>query len=82
MTRMDIKTWRKGKSGKAYAIRIGSTWTDKNGAIRLEFDALPLPDEQGRVSCFLEAPRERGEDAPAAKSERRVADDLDDSVPL
>ena len=60
-TRMDIKTWRKSRNGKAYAIRIGSTWTNDKGVTYLEFDALPLPDDQGRVSCFLEEPRERAE---------------------
>ena len=63
--RMDIKSWRKSRNGKAYAIRIGSTWTNDKGVTYLEFDALPLPDEQGRVSCFLEEPRERAEPAPA-----------------
>jgi len=58
-TRMDVKSWRKSRNGKAYAIRIGSTWTNDKGVTYLEFDALPLPDEQGRVSCFLEEPRER-----------------------
>lgn len=58
---MDIKSWRKSRNGKAYAIRIGSTWTNDKGVTYLEFDALPLPDEQGRVSCFLEEPRERTE---------------------
>jgi hypothetical protein len=71
-TRMDIKSWRKSRNGKAYAIRIGSTWTNDKGVTYLEFDALPLPDEQGRVSCFLEEPRERTEQgaqgfAPAAQ---------------
>jgi hypothetical protein len=60
-TRMDIKSWRKSRNGKAYAVRIGSTWTNDKGVTYLEFDALPLPDEQGRVSCFLEEPRERAE---------------------
>jgi hypothetical protein len=59
--RMDIKSWRKSRNGKAYAIRIGSTWTNDKGITYLEFDALPLPDEQGRVACFLEEPRERAE---------------------
>jgi len=58
-TRMDIKSWRKSRNGKAYAVRLGSTWTNDKGVTYLEFDALPLPDEQGRVSCFLEEPRER-----------------------
>lgn len=57
--RYDLKTWRKSGQGKAYAIRIGSAWTDDKGTIRLAFDALPLSDENGRVQAFLEEPRER-----------------------
>ena len=93
-TRMDIKTWRKSRNGKAYAIRIGSTWTNDKGVTYLEFDALPLPDEQGRVSCFLEEPRERTEQGapgfarqmapsgPALKSGAGGAVKLDDSIPF
>ena len=80
MTRYDIKTWRKSASGKAYAIRIGSTWTDKNGVTRLNFDALPLPDEKGQVSCFLEEPR--NSDAPRRDAGEGSRVDLDDSVPF
>jgi hypothetical protein len=93
-TRMDIKSWRKSRNGKAYAIRIGSTWTNDKGVTYLEFDALPLPDEQGRVSCFLEEPRERAEPGaqgfarqmapggPALKSGAGAAVNLEDSIPF
>jgi hypothetical protein len=93
-TRMDIKSWRKSRNGKAYAIRIGSTWTNDKGVTYLEFDALPLPDEQGRVSCFLEEPRERTEagtqgfarqmapNGPALKSGAGGAANLEDSIPF
>jgi hypothetical protein len=63
--RYEIKAWRKSANDKAYTVRLGSAWTDQKGVLRLAFDALPLPDEQGRVSCFLEEPRERAETAPA-----------------
>jgi hypothetical protein len=91
---MDIKSWRKSRNGKAYAIRIGSTWTNDKGVTYLEFDALPLPDEQGRVSCFLEEPRERTEPGaqgfarqmapggPALKSGAGAAANLEDSIPF
>jgi hypothetical protein len=94
MTRMDIKSWRKSRNGKAYAIRLGSTWTNEKGVTYLEFDALPLPDEQGRVSCFLEVPRERTEQGaqgfarhlapsgPALKSGAGGAANLEDSIPF
>ena len=72
-TRMDIKSWRKSRNGKAYAIRIGSTWTNDKGVTYLEFDALPLPDEQGRVSCFLEVPRERDGSDRAPEGQKQAA---------
>jgi hypothetical protein len=93
-TRMDIKSWRKSRNGKAYAIRIGGCWTNEKGVTYLEFDALPLPDEQGRVSCFLEEPRERTEQGaqgfarqmapsgPALKSGAGGAANLEDSIPF
>jgi hypothetical protein len=92
--RMDVKSWRKSRNGKAYAIRIGSTWTNDKGVTYIEFDALPLPDEQGRVSCFLEEPRERAEpgvqgfarqlapSGPALKSGAGGAVNLEDSIPF
>lgn len=67
-TRYDIKAWRKSASGKAYTVRIGSSWTDKNGVPQCELDALPLPDENGRVRFFFEPSRDR-DAQPAAKRE-------------
>jgi hypothetical protein len=87
MSRMDIKSWRKSRNGKAYAVRIGSTWTNDKGVTYLEFDALPLADDAGRVSCFLETPRERPAEATGGNS--RPAPNrgsapaaLDDDIPF
>jgi hypothetical protein len=72
-TRYEIKAWRKSANDKAYTVRLGSAWTDQKGVLRLAFDALPLPDEQGRVSCFLEVPRERdGLDSAATGQKQPV----------
>jgi len=93
-TRYEIKAWRKSANDKAYTVRLGSAWTDQKGVLRLAFDALPLPDEQGRVSCFLEEPRERAEpgvqgfarqmapSGPALKSGAGGAVNLEDSIPF
>jgi hypothetical protein len=93
-TRYEIKAWRKSANDKAYTVRLGSAWTDQKGVLRLAFDALPLPDEQGRVSCFLEEPRERAEagtqgfarqmapGGPALKSGAGAAANLEDSIPF
>lgn len=80
MTRMDIKAWRKSANGKAYTIRVGSTWVDNKGVTRLNFDAMPLPDEKGQVSCFLEAPRDRDD---VSQKSRSASDELDgDKIPF
>ena len=90
-TRYDIKAWRKSANGKAYTVRVGSAWTDQKGTIRLGFDALPLPDENGSVQCFLEEPRDRDaapsparrNDYASAKSAPGKASSLDgDSIPF
>lgn len=83
--RYDLKTWRKSGQGKAYAIRIGSAWTDDKGTIRLAFDALPLADENGRVQAFLEEPRDRqqGQAPQQGGGGRGYKDDLGgDDIPF
>ena len=76
-TRYEIKAWRKSRNDKAYTVRIGSAWTDDKGIIRLDFDASPVVDDKGRVTAFLEVPREREEqprqgNRPAARDEDSV----------
>lgn len=63
MDRYDIKSFRNSANGKAYTVRLGSAWTDKNGRMQLAFDALPVPDDKGVVRAFLE--KREATDAPA-----------------
>lgn len=60
MKRYDISTPRKGRDGKTYWTRIGSAFEGDRG-IQLVFDALPLPDAEGRCVASLFEPRERTE---------------------
>lgn len=90
MSRYDIKCWRESRNGKAYTVRIGSAWTDQKGNQRLSFDALPIPDKDGRVEAFLEEQKPRDEAAarpahPAkgyAEAKGRPPAVLDDDVPF
>jgi len=59
MSRYDVKCWRETRTGKAYTIRIGSAWVDQNGVTRIELDASPLPNKEGRAIMFLEEPKAR-----------------------
>lgn len=92
MARYDVKCWRESRNGKAYTVRIGATWVDQKGVTRIELDALPLPDKEGRVSMFLEEQKQREvvtESRPAhpakGMSERKAGGrgaDFDDQVPF
>ena len=78
--RMDISSPRKKKDGGTYWIKLGTAWFNDNGGIQLVFDALPIPDGEGRVVANLFEPRERdnGRNQPAPQER----ESLDDEVPF
>ena len=55
--RYDICTPRKN-GDKTYWTKIGSAWQSDKG-IQLVFDALPLPDSEGRCVANLFEPKPR-----------------------
>lgn len=76
-TRFDIMTPRKSRDGKTFWTRIGTAWQGDKG-IQLVFDALPLPDAEGRCVANLFEPRER--DAPRGAPlprEQRISTNVD-----
>lgn len=78
--RFDISTPRKGRDDKTYWTRIGTAFQNDRGGIQLIFDALPIPDSEGRVVASLFEPRER-DAAPQTQQRSSVGrgfDDLDD----
>jgi hypothetical protein len=83
--RYDIMAPRKGRD-KTFWTRIGTAFEGDKG-IQLIFDALPLPDAEGRCVANLFEPRERN-DAPAnqrsgtARSAPYVGAELDDEAPF
>ena len=83
--RFDISAPRKKKDGGTYWVKIGTAWENDKG-IQLVFDALPLPDAEGRCVANLFEPRDRDAahrsnlgNGPKADA---YADDLDDSIPF
>lgn len=80
-TRFDICTPRKGKDDKTYWTKIGTAWQGDKG-IQLVFDALPIPDSEGRVvaNLFEPKPRDGAPQGNARGGGQRggFADDLDD----
>lgn len=78
--RFDMASPRKGKDGKTYWTRIGTAFEGDKG-IQLIFDALPLPDAEGRCVANLFEPRERT-DAPRQNTTAGQSVELDDEVPF
>lgn len=75
--RYDICAPRKGKDDKTFWHRIGTAWEGDKG-IQLVFDALPLPDSEGRCVANLFEPKPRDGDgsrgAPAQAGRHANAD--------
>lgn len=61
--RYDIMSPRKGRDDKTYWTRLGTAFQNDKGGIQLVFDALPIPDSEGRVvaSLFEPKPREQAQ---------------------
>ena len=76
--RYDIMAPRKGRE-KTFWTRIGTAFEGDKG-IQLIFDALPLPDAEGRCVANLFEPREKPTDATPRRQPATA--DLDDSTPF
>lgn len=76
--RFDICVPRPGKDGKTFWTRIGTAWEGDKGT-QLVFDALPLPDKEGRCVANLFEPR--GDQAKSASRDAAGARDRANSFP-
>lgn len=79
-TRFDICTPRKGKDDRTYWTRIGTAWQSDKG-IQLVFDALPIPDSEGRCVANLFEPKPRDGGQRQQSGGGNYADQIDDSIP-
>jgi hypothetical protein len=86
--RKDIMTPRAKKDGGTYWVKIGTAWEGPKG-IQLVFDALPIPDSEGRVVANLFEPREPNGGRRDEQHRQNLGrgqqsggfDDLDDEIP-
>ena len=76
--RYDIMSPRKGRD-KTFWTRIGTAFEGDKG-IQLIFDALPLPDAEGRCVANLFEPRDRDSGQQTQQRQREPVD-LDDEIP-
>lgn len=83
--REDIMAPRKKKDGGTYWVKIGTCWVN-DGKRQLVFDALPIPDAEGRCVANLFEPRDNNQRAPqqARGGSGNVQNfrDEDDSIPF
>ena len=76
--RYDLISPRPGKEGKTFFTRVGTAFPREKGGFSLIFDALPLPDDKGRVSVLMVEPRVK-DDRPQQPGK---AADLNDDIPF
>lgn len=61
MPHMDLGQFKQNRDGKWRFIRLGYAKPNPKGGWYLNFDALPLPDSEGRVSVAMKEPQDRSE---------------------
>lgn len=74
---LDAISWKKTKSGKPFAVRIGSAKKLDNGNINVYLDALPIPGPDG-CQITIAPRREKVADTPS----QHPGDGLDDQIPF
>ena len=81
--RYDVCTPRSKKDGGTFWVKIGTAWEGDKGT-QIVFDALPLPDAEGRCVANLFEPRatDGGPRTSGRVQQNSAVDDLDDSVPF
>lgn len=79
--RKDICVPRTKRDGGTYWVKIGTAWENDNGKTQLVFDALPIPDSEGRVVANLFEPREPQGQQRQPTRQPAHASNYDDDVP-
>jgi hypothetical protein len=82
--RFDLISPRK-RGDKTFWVRVGAGFARDKGGFSLSFDALPLPDAEGKVTVLMTEPKER-DDAPAPQARQgrdpMTPPDIDDDLPF
>jgi len=79
---MELGQFKQGQNGKWRFIRLGYAKPNPKGGWYLNFDALPLPDEQGRVSVSMKEPQPRDENQASHSQGGHAQSDEADYIPF
>jgi hypothetical protein len=95
MNRFDLVSPRKGRDDKTRWHKVGAAFPRDKGGYQLVFDALPLPDAEGRVTLMMWEAQERDDPRGGQSTQARAADraqrpaggapagaDMDDEIPF
>ena len=82
--RLDASVPRKKKNGDTFWVKIGAAWPAKKGVgYTVVFDALPIPDSEGRVVVGLFEPKDDNQkQTQEAYNDAPLSDQLNDAVPF
>ena len=81
MNRFDLISPRPRKDGKTFWVKVGAAFPRDKGGFSLVFDALPLPDAEGRVSLLMVEPTPR-DDKPQERPGADVDNTPDEEIPF
>lgn len=87
-TRYDLVSPRKGKDDKTRWFKVGAAFPRDKGGFQLVFDALPLPDAEGRVTLMMweaqdrDGPRQQSNGSAQGARTGGASRDMDDSIPF
>lgn len=82
MTRpFTVSTPRKRKDGKTFWLKIGAAWPRDDGGFKVDLDALPIADAEGKVTLLISPPREDSGDQAPQRGGGPMGD-IDDAIPF
>ena len=75
MAHFDLMSPRPQKDGSTRWFKVGAAFPRDKGGFQLVFDALPLPDAEGRVSLMMWEAKPREDNGTRQQSARQASYD-------
>lgn len=76
----EVGQFKEKRGGGKRFVRLGYAKPKDDGGFYVNLDALPIPDEQGRVSIAVNRPRDRN-DGPSERPQPQGGS-MDDEIPF